>query len=241
MESVRINTRDGVAVVQLDDGKVNALSPSVIAAVGTALDDAEKGDASALVLLGRAGRLSGGFDLGTLRKGAAEGRALVRAGGELAMRLYDFPKPVVVGCTGHAIAMGAILLLSADLRIGARGDFKIGLNEVAIGMTLPIFGAALARDRLSKRHFDRAVVHAELYAPDAAVDAGYLDRVVAPSELEAAALAEASRLGGLPQPAFGQTRRRAHRETVDHVLSTLDADLEGLLGGGGAGRSGDAS
>ena len=230
MEPVRTEIEDAVAVVRLDDGKANALSPPVIEAIHAGLDRAEK-DAGAVLLLGRDGRFCAGFDLTVMRGGAGAARDLVKAGAELFLRLYELPLPVVIGCTGHALAAGGVALLSADSRIGARGGFKIGLNEVAIGMTLPLFALELARARLSKRHFDRGVVHAELYDPEAAVDAGFLDRVVDSASLGEEARVEATRLAALPRAAFTNTKRRAHADTIALIRATLDEDLTSLLGG----------
>jgi enoyl-CoA hydratase len=121
--------------------------------------------------------------------------------------------------------------MASDCRVGARGDFKIGLNETAIGMTLPNFALEFAGARLSKRHFDRATSQATLYAPDGALDAGYLDAVVEPDAVFDTAFAEAVRLSGLQQPAFGLTKRRAHSALVARVRETLAQDVAGLMGG----------
>ena len=228
--SVTTELRDGLAWVRLDDGKANALSPAVIEALGAALDRAEK-EAGAVVLLGRPGRFSAGFDLSVMGSGPEQVRSLVTAGAELLMRLYAFPLPVVAACTGHALAAGSLLLLASDFRVGARGDFKIGLNEVAIGMTLPIFAVELARARLSKRHFDRATAQAEIYAPEAAVDAGFLDRLAAPDAIEEAAASEASRLAALRQPAFRASKWLAHRRTLEAVRETLAENMADLGAG----------
>ena len=230
MDPVQTELRDGGAVVQIDDGKANALSPAVLAGIGAGLDLAEK-EAGAALLVGRPGRFSAGFDLSVLSKGADAGRELVTAGAELCARLYDLRKPVVVACTGHAIAAGSIVLMASDYRVGARGAFKIGLNETTIGMALPIFALEFAGARLSKRHFDRATSQATLYAPDAAVDAGYLDAVVEPEAVIDTALAEAVRLSGLQQPAFGVSKRRAHAAVVARIRETLAEDMVRLMGG----------
>jgi enoyl-CoA hydratase len=216
--------QDRVAVLRLDDGKANALSHAAIDALHASLDRAEK-EASAVLLLGREGRLCAGFDLGVMRAGPEPMRRLVTAGAELFLRMVESPLPIAVGCTGHALAAGAILLLSADARIGARGDFKLGLNEVAIGMALPIFAYELARDRLSKRHFVRATSQAEIYSPEAAVDAGFLDAVCDPAALVETALAEARRLAALPQPAFRRTKAGLHRALVASIRATLAEDM----------------
>jgi enoyl-CoA hydratase len=166
-----------------------------------------------------------------MRSGPENVRSLVKAGAELFLRIFEYPLPVVIGCTGHAVAAGAIVLLAADARIGARGDFKIGLTEVAIGMRLPIFAFEFARQRLSKRHFVRATTQAELYTPEQAVDAGFLDRVAEPQGLFDAALGEAKRLGELPQPAFRDTKGSVNEAAIRTMRETLAADMEKLTGG----------
>jgi enoyl-CoA hydratase len=122
-DSIRYELRDKVALITMDDGKANALSPDVLEAITAAFARAE-GEAAAVVLTGREKRLSGGFDLSIMMQGSDPARNLVTAGAELMLRIYTFPRPVVVACTGHALAAGAILLLVGDVRIGARGDFK---------------------------------------------------------------------------------------------------------------------
>ena len=216
---------DGVAVLRLDDGKVNAFGPSTVAALEAAIDAAEA-SAGALVIVGRDGKFSAGFDLGVIRSGPGPARELALAGARAAMRLYGAGVPVVAACTGHALAYGAILLLASDLRIGADIDAGIGLNEVAIGLTLPVFGMELARERLSPRHLTRAIGLATVYSPAEAVEAGFLDEVVPAEELEQTALDRARALAGALDPgAFAGTRRNARGAVIDHVLATLDKDL----------------
>lgn len=218
-----------VAVLRIDDGKANALSHAVLGALRAFLDDAEK-EARAVLIAGRPGLLSAGFDLAVMRSGPEAVRELVTAGAELLLREYTYPLPVVVACSGHALAAGALLLLASDARIGAEGEFKIGLNEVAIGMTLPMFAVELARDRISKRHFTRATLQAEIYAPAGALDAGFLDRVTRPEVLFEEALGEARRLAGLPQPAFRNTRERTRGATVERIRANLADDVRQLSG-----------
>jgi enoyl-CoA hydratase len=226
---VQTEIREHVAVLRFDDGKANALSHDAIGAIGRALDQAEK-EARAALLVGRPGRFSAGFDLATMQGGPDAARGLVTAGAELCLRMFEMPLPVVSACTGHALAAGALLLLSSDLRVGARGSFKIGLNEVAIGLTLPLFAVELGRARLSRRHFERAASHAEIYGPEGAVDAGFLDEVVDPDALFDRALAQAARLADLNQPAFGNTKRRAHAEIVAGIRANLDKDMKMFAG-----------
>ncbi len=216
---------DGIAVLRLDDGKVNAFGPETVAALDAAIEAAEA-SAGALVIVGREGKFSAGFDLSVIGAGPGPARDLARTGARAAMRLYGAGVPVVAACTGHALAYGAILLLASDLRIGGDGDARIGLNEVAIGLAMPVFGMELARDRLSPRHLTRAVSLATVYSPAEAVEAGFLDKVVPVEDLEQVALTRARALAsGLDRAAFAKTRRNARGGTIDRVLATLDEDL----------------
>lgn len=230
MPPLESDLHDGLLVLRLDHGKANAISTEVARALLAALERAEQ-EADAVVLLGRPGMFSGGFDLGVMQQGAGPAREMVRTGGVLLAAILAHPKPIVIGCTGHAIAMGAFLTMAADYRIGARGDYRLCLNETAIGMTLPLFAVLLTRLRISKRHYDRVVVQSEVYGPEAAVDAGFLDRVVEPDAVEREAFAAAGRLAALKQPAFRNNKRHAHGDAVDRIRATLEADLEGLIKG----------
>ena len=217
---------EGVAVLRLDDGKANAVGHDTLAALDTAVADAAR-DATALVITGRDGRFSAGFDLGVIKEGPEAARELVAAGARVALNIYEAPVPVVAACTGHAIAFGAIMLLASDVRVGADIEARIGLTEVSIGMPLPVFAVELARDRLSPRHFSAATCLATTYSPHEAVAAGYLDDVVAPAELHESALRRAAALGShVRRAAFSATRRNARGATVDRIAATLDADLQ---------------
>jgi enoyl-CoA hydratase len=180
-----------------------------------------------VALFGRSGRFCAGFDLNTIQESPDAARRLVAGGAVLAARLAAAPLPVVIACGGHALAMGALLLLGADVRIGAEGDFKLGLNEVAIRMTLPGFAVEFANERLSKRHLLRATTLAELYGPAGACDAGYLDRVVPAERLEAEAMAEATRLAELPRRSFAETKRALRGAMVERIRAGLEHDLTG--------------
>jgi len=141
-----------VAVIALDDGKANALSRDMIAEIRRNIS---------AVVAGREGRFSGGFDLGVMRGGDMSAVInLVADGGDLVRHMYGASVPVVAACTGHAVAAGALMLLGSDVRVGAEGAFKIGLNEVAIGMTLPSWAYTIAADRISNRHLQRSLANA---------------------------------------------------------------------------------
>lgn len=228
---ISVDVEDSVAILRWDDGKANAVGFEALDAMHAALDRAEK-EASAVLLVGRPGRFSAGFDLNQLGAGGDSMRALVGGGARMLTRLYLHPQPVVVACTGHALAAGALTVMVGDTRIGARGDFKIGLNEVAIGMVVPEFLVELSRDRLSKRHFTAAVIQARIYDPEGAVDAGFLDAVCEPDALLERARAEAMRLAALPGAPYAGSKRAARQATVDRIEAGLEANLAKFQPGG---------
>jgi enoyl-CoA hydratase len=218
MGLVQYSLEDGIATIVLDDGKVNALSLAMLGEIAAALDRAEKDDAI-VVLSGREQTLSAGFDLKALPKHPQE---MLRAGAELSERLLSFPRPVVAACNGNAIAMAAFILLSCDVRIGVAGDFKIGLNEVAIGLAVPWFGLSVARHRLARPYFDRCTVSGVLLDPEEAVRAGFLDRVVAGDELLAAAAETAAQLASLNRDAHRTTKLRVREQALDGIRDGIE-------------------
>ena len=217
-----------VAIVAMDDGKANALSKPMIAELLAALTRAEQ-EASAMVLVGRPDRFCAGFDLRVMMSGPDAAKDLLRTGSELLLRLYGATIPLVIACTGHALAGGALVVLTGDHRIGASGAFRIGLNEVSIGLPVPVLAMELARDRLLPSELPRATLMAQIYEPESAVRAGYLDAVAAPEAVLEQARAEATRLAGLPRSAYRATKSRLRGKTIDHIRASLDADMRDLM------------
>ena len=221
--SATIEIQDDIALIRMDDGKANAINFEMVAALNAALDKAEV-EAKAVVLAGREGRFSGGFDLKAFASLGPEGvYKLLDAGAELLLRLYGGPLPVVAACTGHAIAMGVFILNACDTRIGTAGEYKIGANEAITGMQLPIFAMELARDRLSPRHLTRAMVQGFIYDPAGAVEAGYLDMLAEADKLEAKALAVAGQLTQLPGKAYAWNKKSVRKATLDRIRASLGA------------------
>jgi enoyl-CoA hydratase len=224
---VNLSVTDGVATITMDDGKANALSPAMFAALNAAFDDVEKSEAAGVVLAGRPGRCSGGFDLNVLRAGGPDAEGMLRSGFELAERMLGFARPIVVACTGHAVAMGAFVLSSGDYRVGASGDFKLQANEVAIGLTMPYPAVAILRHRLTPSAFDRAINLSELFTPATAVADGWLDLVVEPDVVVATAQRIAASFAALDPTAHANSKRRARAG----LLAELRRGIESEFGG----------
>lgn len=211
---------DYYSLITLDDGKANALGFAMLEQINGALDEAEAAGKT-VIIIGRPGKFCAGFDLSVMGQGGESVVRLLRAGALLSRRLLDFPPPVILAVSGHALAMGALLTLSADFRIGIHGNFKIGLNEVTIGMTLPYFGVELARARLVKPYFERAIGLAQIYDAAGAVEAGFLDEAVDPDQLLARALEVAQHCAQLDM--------KAHHRSKVRVREPLYAALDEAL------------
>jgi enoyl-CoA hydratase len=216
----------GVATVSMDDGKVNVMSTAMLSELTTAFERAEKDGVIVILTSARQGVFSAGFDTKILgRKDPQEVFEMVRLGAELAARVLAFPRPVVVACPGHAYPMGAFLLLASDIRIGAHGPFRIGLNEVAIGIPVPTFGLELARHRLLPAYLQRTALSGEMFAPSEAMTAGFLDRVVAAENLQETADAVAAVLGKIDYPSHASTKERLRRATLAAVRAAIDSEI----------------
>jgi enoyl-CoA hydratase len=216
----------GVGIITMDDGKANAVSLSLQDGVNAALDKAEA-DNVPVVFTGRSGILSAGFDLKTLAASGQPAVDMLNGGLQLSMRLLSFPTPVVVACPGHAIAMGIFLMLSCDYRIGIRGNYKYSANEVAIGMTMPFSTIEILRHRVTPAALTRAVVLAEAFTPDSAIETGVLDRVVDEADLMTTAIATAESFTSLNLDAHKHSKNRLRADMLDAMRVGLAKDYDG--------------
>lgn len=224
-QPVRYELADGVATITLDDGKANVLSPAMLAAIEEALDQAEQ-DEAVVVLRGRPGRFSAGYDLGVFQSGdSAAVSGMLRAGGRLVARLLDFPRPVLGACTGHAIAQGAFTLLGCDVRIGTAGAYKLGMNEAANGMMLPRYAVTISRYRLRPDRIDLALGAARMVDPETACDWGILDEVVDADVFDETVANEAARLAMLSADAHRGIKQQVRGGLVEQLRADVDAEF----------------
>ena len=231
-ESVRYSLQDGVATIRIDDGKRNALAPRVLHEIHAAFDRAEA-DQAIVILTGRDGVFSAGFDLKVMQRGGMEAIGMLKAGYGLPARIPAYPYHVISACNGHCLAMGVFMMLAADYVIGSRGDFRISANEVAIGMTMPRVAAAMLQHRLKPAAFQRAVTVSEFFDVDSARAAGFFDEVVEPQLLAARAAELAEQLKQLDDTAHRVSKRRIRKATIRRIrrgrwLDLFDAAMVGL-------------
>lgn len=223
---VSTSTIGDVAHISFDDGKANALDFAAVEGLRREVAAAIASGAKSVVVSGRPGKFSAGFNLKVMTGDADDARRLLEQGAHLALELFESPIPVVLAVSGHAIAMGGILTCTADYRVGAEGQFMIGLNEVANGMPVPRFAVELCRDRLSASWFTRCVQTATMCTPAEAVAANFLDEVVAPDDVIDRALAVAAGYASTLHPApFAMTRRAVRGDLLVRLRAELGADM----------------
>ncbi|MEC9364948.1 MAG: crotonase/enoyl-CoA hydratase family protein [Pseudomonadota bacterium] len=234
-ESVLYELKDGIAVITIDDGKRNALSPAVFRGIYGALRQAEK-DRAGVILTGREGVFSAGYDLKVMKAGNADTLRMLRAGYSLTARVMAYPYPVITACNGHSFAMGVFLMLSTDYVIGTRGEFQVAANEVAIGLTMPRVACTTLQQRLTPAAYQRAVTLSEVFTPEAALAAGFFDELVDPAELMARAQSRAAQFAKLDARAHAESKRRIRAKQISAIrrqvpLDLVDAVKFGLRGG----------
>lgn len=226
IDRVTYRCDDGVAHITMDDGRVNVMSPEMLRDLGRALDHAQSDNAVVVLRSAREGIFSAGFDLKIFAaKDPARSLEMVRGGAELALRLMAFPSPTVGVMQGHAFPMGAFLLLACDVRIGALGRFRMGLNEVAIGISPPRFAIELARSRLHPAWLSRTVTLGEMFEPEDAVTAGFLDRAVPPAEVDRALGEVLSAVKGVNAAMHAMAKRHLRKPAMAAMREAIDADL----------------
>lgn len=225
-ERVSYRCEDGVARLVMDDGKVNAMSAAMLGEIDAALTQAEADEAIVVLRSGRPGLFSAGFDLKVFAAGDPDqSLAMVRAGAELALRLLGFPYPTLGVMEGHAYPMGAFLLLACDVRLASAAPHRMGLNEVAIGISPPRFAIELARSRLTPAVLSRTVTLGEMFEPQAALEGGFVDRVVAPEAMDGAIGETLAALRGVNLAMHARAKRDLRAATVAAMRRAIDADL----------------
>ena len=227
-EFVTYQSEGNYAIITINNGKANAISHEVITGLNAGLDKAEQED-KIIILTGTTGIFSGGFDLKVMTKSPESAKELVTKGSKLSLRMLSFLKPIIIACNGHAIAKGAFLLLSADYRIGVEGDFKIGLNEVMIGMTMHYAGVAIAKSRLSEVYLNRSVNNAEIFSSKDAITAGFLDVIVPEDDLLPTAIKVAEMFAKLNKKAHAATKLKVRKPHLEALAIAIELDLAGEI------------
>ena len=215
-----LTTNEDVSIITLDDGKANVFSAQMSETINSLLDQVPE-DKGSLLITGKPGLFSAGFDLKTISGGDPKAAIeMTTAGFKLLSRIYSFPRPVIAASSGHAIALGAFLL--ADYRVGAKGNFIVQANETRNGMSIPTPILEISKSRILKNHWYRAILNAEAYSISDSIDAGYLDEVVDPEDLMSKSLEVAKDLATLSHPHYKLTKDLDQKEILGRINSSID-------------------
>ena len=216
-----LTTEGDVSIITLNDGKANVFSPEMSSTVSNLLDQVP-GDKGSLIITGRPGIFSAGFDLKIISSGDTDAVAtMVKAGFTLLARIYNFPRPVIAACSGHGVALGAFLLCCADYRLGAKGQFIVQANETRNNMSIPTPILEISKSRISKKHWYRAILNAEAYPVEKAIEPGYLDEVTEPDNLMIRAMEVANDLATLGHPHYKLTKDLDQKETLKRIHDAI--------------------
>tara|TARA_A100001011_G_scaffold399668_1_gene509446 strand:- start:1880 stop:2575 length:696 start_codon:yes stop_codon:yes gene_type:complete len=221
-------TKNGdVSIIKLDDGKANAFSLNMLESLNSCLAEVPK-DSGSLIITGREGLFSAGFDLKTLSSGDMDAAIkMTKLGFNTLLDLYSFPRPIVAAISGHAVALGIFVACCCDYRIGIEGKFICQANEVRNNMDIPLQILEIVKDRLDKRHWYKAIYHSEVYPMHEAVSAGYIDEVVPPADLMDRALEKAEDLATLGHPYYMNTKNIYQADVVAKIKEGIERSPSG--------------
>ena len=212
---------NGVAKIDIDNGKANAISLEVATDIINALDRA-KDEAKAILICGNAGIFSAGFDVKVLAQGMDVAQEMLNQGMLMTEKIYSHPLPVIAACEGHSVGMGVFIMLASDYRVGAQGEFAIRLPETAIGMHFNTILKVIAKSHINSNHHSLAIVQSRPYTPDQAAQAGMLDEVVEPSKVIEQAMLRAEELVALPGDQFATNKLHMREENIEEIRKSLD-------------------
>ena len=217
-----LTSEGDVSIITLNDGKANVFSPEMSKTISSLLDEVPDNKGS-LVITGRPGIFSAGFDLKIISSGDASAvSSMIKTGFTLLARVYNFPRPVIAACSGHGVALGAFLLCCADYRIGAKGQFIVQANETRNNMSIPTPILEISKTRISKTHWYRAILNAEAYPIEKAIEPGYLDEVVEAESLMTRAMEVANDLATLGHPHYKTTKDLDQKDTLKRIHDAID-------------------
>lgn len=212
---------EDISILTLNDGKANVFSAEMSKQVNECLDQVET-EKGCLIITGKEGMFSAGLDLKTIQSGDVDKIMEMSTNAfKLLARIFSFPRPVIAACTGHGIALGTFLLCCCDYRIGVKGDFMLGANEMRTNMVIPTPILELIKFRVNNSHKYRAVLGAEMYTLEQAIEAGLIDEVVDPKDIMKAAKEKAKDLQTMGHPSYSITKELFIAEPMSKINEAM--------------------
>ena len=217
-----LESKDDVSIITIDDGKANVFSKNMIDAFNECLDNVPT-DKGSLIITGREGMFSAGFDLKVISSGDIEKiRDMTLNGFKLLARIFSFPRPVLAACSGHGIALGTFLLCCCDYRIGIKGEYMVGANEMRTNMVIPTPILELIKFRVTQSYKYRAVLGGEMFALEDATKTGIIDEITESNNLMNTAMEKAKDLSTMGNPSYSLTKELFIAETLKKINDAID-------------------
>jgi len=213
---IHVEQRESVTIMRLEHGKVNALDKELLGDLIDKLAEVEKSDAKAVVLTGMGSCFSAGVDLFRIVDGGADYvEEFLPLLTNALLSLFTFPRPVVAAANGHAIAGGCVIVMACDYKIMAKGEGRIGIPELLVGVPFPTLPLEIVRFNTPRQHFQELVYTGRTHSPEAALQIGIVDNLVEPEDLMDRACDVAERLAAIPAESFNLTKRMIRQRTID--------------------------
>ena len=222
-ELATLKTEGDVSIITLDDGKANVFSYPMLETLQKILSEIPK-DKGSVIITGRDGMFSGGFDLKTFASGDVDQiKNMSALGFKTLFDLYTFPRPVVAAISGHAVALGIFVVCCCDYRIGIDGELVVQANEVRNNMDIPSPIMEVAESRIDKKHVYSVLYHADPYPFDKCIEAGLLDEIASSSDFEKRIMEKAEDLASLGHPHYAKTKQAHQRPLLEAISNALPA------------------
>ena len=227
MAKIHYEMAKEIAQITMDDEKVNAMDFVFFKELGNALDNAESDHAKALIIMGRTGNFSGGLDIKLMPSLIpAELNSLAETFAQTLLRVFSLPIPTVAVCTGHAIAGGAMLCFSCDLRLVVDGPYRIQMNEVLVGIPLPSWMLLIGKSCIPADWMVETLLHARAHSPTEAVERGLFQEIIKDGEDPMAfAMGKVEKLTALNLTAYRTSKSRFREADIGHALELLKSEL----------------
>ena len=227
-----LESKEDVSIITIDDGKANVFSKNMIDAFNECLDNVPT-DKGSLIITGREGMFSAGFDLKVISSGDIEKiRDMTLNGFKLLARIFSFPRPVLAACSGHGIALGTFLLCCCDYRIGIKGEYMVGANEMRTNMVIPTPILELIKFRVTQSYKYRAVLGGEMFALEDATKTGIIDEITESNNLMNTAMEKAKDLSTMGNPSYSLTKELFIAEPlkkINDAIDSLDSDPKPVI------------
>ena len=215
---LKVEQQDGVAVVRMERGKVNALDLELCEELTTRFRDLAQGEADAVVLTGKGTVFSAGIDLlRVLDGGPPYVQRYLVVFHHFCRTLFAFPRPLVAAVNGHAIAGGCVAACAADRRIMARGSGRVGIPELRVGVPFPAAPLEILRFAVPARHFQQLLYGGATVESKEAVECGLVEEVVEPDELLDRAVAVARDLAAMGAENFRLTKQQIRAPVLERM------------------------